>query len=61
LYAPDSNTETFLGMVYDPNSPVKAVLSGHLHFKHTVMLDDNTIEYVFAPAFSGNIAKIIIK
>ena len=61
LYAPDSNTETFLGMVYDPNSPVKAVLSGHLHFKHTVMLDDNTIEYVFAPAFSGNIAKIIVK
>ncbi len=61
LYAPDSNTETFLGMVYDTNSPVKAVLSGHLHFKHTVMLDDNTIEYVFAPAYSGNIAKIIIK
>lgn len=61
LYAPDSNTEALLGMVYDPNGPIKAVLSGHLHFKHTVMLDDDTIEYVFAPAYSGNIAKIIVK
>ena len=61
LYAPDSNTEALLGMVYDPNGPIKAVLSGHLHFKHMVMLDDDTIEYVFSPAYSGNIAKIIVK
>ncbi len=58
LYQPQDYTCTFLGMLYDSQSPVKAVLSGHLHFKHTVPLTDQTMEYVFAPAFAGNIAKI---
>ena len=61
LYRPDANTGVFLGMIYDANSPVKAVLSGHLHFFHEVQLTEQTREYVFAPAFEGNIAKIVIK
>ena len=61
LYQPYGNTSAFLEMIYDANSPVKAVLSGHLHFKHTVQLTEQTVEYVFAPAFQGKIAKIIIK
>ena len=61
LYQPYGNTSSFLEMIYDANSPVKAVFSGHLHFKHTVQLTEQTVEYVFAPAFQGKIAQIIIK
>ena len=61
LYRPKGNTEAFLDMLYDENSPVKAVLSGHLHFRHVVQLTEQTVEYVFAPAFEGDIAKIVIK
>lgn len=61
LYQPDDTTSAFLGMIYDTNSPVKAVLSGHLHFRHVVQLTEQTVEYVFAPAFEGNVAKIVIK
>ena len=61
LYRPDDTTGAFLGMIYDTNSPVKAVLSGHLHFRHVVQLTEQTVEYVFAPAFEGNVAKIVIK
>lgn len=60
LYQPYGNTSSLLQMIYDANSPVKAVFSGHLHFKHTVQLTEQTVEYVFAPAFQGKIAKIII-
>lgn len=59
LYQPgEYTTATFLEMLYDAQSPVEAVLSGHLHFKYTVPLTEQTMEYVFAPAFAGNIAKI---
>ncbi len=61
LYQPDDTTGAFLGMIYDTNSPVKAVFSGHLHFRHVVQLTEQTVEYVFAPAFEGNVAKIVIK
>jgi len=60
LYQPNENTSIFLNMLYEPQSPVKVVLSGHLHFKHTAPLTDQTYEYVFAPAFAGNIAHIRI-
>lgn len=61
LYQPRESTSSFMGMIYDENSPVKAVFSGHLHFKHTVQLTNQITEYVLAPAFAGNIAKITIK
>ena len=61
LYSPDDNTSTFLGMVYDENGPIKAVLSGHLHFRYTIQLTQNTVQHVLAPSFEGNISKIIVK
>jgi len=60
LYHPNDITMTFLNMVYDEGSPVKAVLSGHLHFKYTVPLTEQITGYVFAPSFAGNIARIRI-
>ncbi len=60
LYYPEGSTLDFLGMVYAEDSPVAAVLSGHLHFKHTVQLTEGITEYVFAPAFEGRIARVRI-
>lgn len=60
LYYPEDSTLDFLGMVYAENSPVAAVLSGHLHFKYTVQLTEGITEYVFAPAFEGRIARVRI-
>lgn len=61
LYWPNENTIEFLNMVCDEQSPVEAVFSGHLHFKYEVQLTEQIKEYVFAPAFEGKIAKIVIK
>lgn len=59
-YIADDNTKEFLDMLYSKNSPVKAVLCGHLHLKYTVKLNENITEYVFKPAFSGSIALVKI-
>lgn len=60
LYEPDEVTEEFLKMVSAADSPVKGVLSGHLHWKYTVSLTDNIKEYVLAPAFAGNITILTV-
>ncbi len=61
LYYPNGTTVGFMNMVFDKESPVKAVLSGHLHFKHMVPLSEETMQYVFAPSFEGNMAHIIVE
>lgn len=61
LYQPRENTSSFMGMIFNKNSPVKAVFGGHLHFKHTIPLTNQITEYILAPAFEGNITKITIK
>ena len=61
LYQPNDITGTFLNMLYAEESPVKAILSGHLHFKFTTSVTAETVEYVFAPSFAGNMAHIKIQ
>lgn len=61
LYQPNDITGAFLNMIYEEGSPVKAILSGHLHFKFTTSVTAQTVEYVFAPSFAGNIAHIKIQ
>lgn len=55
LYQPNETTGTFLQMVVAEDSPVKAVLAGHLHFKYTVKLNENITEYVLDKGFGGNV------
>lgn len=61
LYEPDAVTEQFLDMVLAEDSPVKAVLAGHLHFKYTTLLNADITEYVLDKGFSGNIGVIQVK
>lgn len=45
-YDLDDTTKEFLDMVVSDNSPVVAVLSGHLHFYHKDMLNDKIVQIV---------------
>lgn len=61
LYVPNATTAEFMELILAEDSPVKAVLAGHLHFKYTIKLNENITEYVLDKAFSGNIGVIKVK
>ncbi|MCQ2396194.1 MAG: metallophosphoesterase [Lentisphaeria bacterium] len=54
-YDANAVTDEFLQMVYAENSPVKLVLSGHMHYSADTMLSATCRQHMFAPAFTGNI------
>lgn len=61
LYQPNETTQEFLDMVLAEDSPVVAVIAGHLHFKYTVPLNENITEYVLDKSFDGNIGVIRVR
>ena len=61
MYVPNATTAEFMELILAEDSPVKAVLAGHLHFKYTIKLNENITEYVLDKAFSGNIGVIKVK
>ncbi|MGI6093932.1 MAG: metallophosphoesterase [Lachnospiraceae bacterium] len=60
LYIPNKTTKQFLDMVYDPNSPVVAVVGAHLHFPHDGPLKRNIRQIVFDAGYKGNIGFITV-
>lgn len=60
-YTPDDNTEEFLDMLYAPDSPVKEVVCGHLHFTWDGSLTENTHQHVFSPALGKTVGVITVK
>ena len=58
---PDTNTAAYLEMVYAEDSPVIAVLAGHLHSKWEGQVSPNAIEHIFAPCFMSNIGIVDIR
>lgn len=61
LYQPNEVTGEFLEEVLAEDSPVVAVLSGHLHFKYTTQLTEKITEYVMDTGFRGKIGVIKVK
>lgn len=57
---PNKNTEEFLEMVYDADSPVKAVVCGHLHFAWEGKLTENCMQHVFSAAYPGRYGVITV-
>lgn len=55
-YAPNETTQKFVDIINAEDTSVVAVLAGHLHFEYICMLNDNVKQYIFNPAFSGEIA-----
>lgn len=60
-YTADTNTAEFLDLIYSENSPVKAVLAGHMHFKNTSQLTENITQYVFDATYKGSIGILNIQ
>ena len=58
---PNPNTTAYLEMVYAEDSPVVAVLAGHLHAKWEGQVSPNAIEHIFAPCFMNNIGIVDIR
>ena len=61
LYQPEEMTQEFLDMLIADNSPVRAIVSGHLHFPFVIDINENITEYVMAPAYRGEIGIIHIQ
>ena len=59
-YNPDYNTQRFMELMYNESNNVAAILSGHLHFHYEGRVSNNTFQYVFKPAYEGNIAMITV-
>ena len=60
MYQANEYSAELLNMILADDSPVVAVLCGHLHFEYTTQLTDRITEYVLAPMFQGNITRVHI-
>lgn len=55
---PNEYTQEFMSMIYAEESPVIAVLAGHLHDGWEGTISNNTIEHIFGPCYKGNIGVV---
>ncbi len=58
---PNAYTAAFIDMIYADDSPVVAVLTGHLHAKWEGNVSKNAIEHIFAPCYMNNIGIVNIE
>ena len=58
---PNEYTAAYLNLIYADDSPVVAVLAGHLHAKWEGQVSPNAIEHIFAPCFMNNIGIVNIR
>lgn len=59
-YEPNDNTKAFLDLVYAADSPVKAVVCGHLHFTWEGKLTENCFQHVFSAMYPGKYGVITV-
>ena len=50
---PDSTTQEFIDMISDENSPVAAILAGHIHFVHKDKINSKVNQYVCCRCTQG--------
>ena len=60
-YSPNATTQEFLEMVCAEDSPVFAVLAGHLHFSWHGLLTKRASQHLFEPTYRGNIGVVTLK
>ncbi len=59
-YVPNESTAYFLNEVLDKDSPVRGILSGHLHHTWDGMINEGIKGHVFGPAYEGAIGVVTI-
>ena len=57
---PNDITAAYIDLIYAEDSPVVAVLAGHLHAKWEGQVSPNAIEHIFAPCYAGNVGIVEI-
>jgi hypothetical protein len=60
FYQPDDTTQQFLDMCLSEDTPLSAIVCGHLHYEYDARLNDEVTEYVLAPSYLGNMCRINI-
>ena len=60
-YVPNSTMQSLIDMLNAEDTPVVAVLAGHVHYEHIGMINENVKQYVFNPAYSGEVVLFTIK
>lgn len=61
FYSPNAVTAEFLKLVCADDSPVRAVLAGHLHYRWEGPLTPKIRQYLFTPGFTGNLGVISLR
>lgn len=61
FYEPNEVTQKLIDMLNVEDTPVVAVLAGHVHYEYICMLNKNVKQYVFNPAYSGEVVLFTIK
>ena len=59
-YVADANTREFMDLIFDENSPVVEILSGHLHFTWDGYINDKVHQHVFSAAYQDAIGVVTI-
>lgn len=57
---PDGDTQEMMKFIAKEDSPVKLVLSGHVHFYHKDVLTNNINQVITGPGYKRNIVKITL-
>lgn len=58
---PNKTTQKLLDAIFDENSPVAAVLAGHIHFYNQSMLDGKAVQMVTGAGYYGDAVRVHIK
>lgn len=58
--APNSVSADLFGKVYDKDSLIRAVLSGHLHFSYEEQISESTVEIITDAAYKGKAVKLYL-
>ncbi len=59
-YKANETTKKFLEMVYKDDTPVREILSRHLHFTWDGFVTEQVHQHVFAPAYQCNVGIITV-
>lgn len=58
---PNKTTQKLLDAIFDKNSPVAAVLAGHIHFYNQSMLDEEAVQLVTGAGYYGDAVRVHLK
>jgi len=59
--APNEDSTRLWHMIYDEETPIRALLSGHVHFPYEEAISDSTVEIITDAAYKGRATRILLQ